>query len=64
MPLFKRLFDVAVYLESVFGKSTPAFQYIVTTTKAPPSFCTENEPHTRLILHGREDAGRLLKLTF
>lgn len=64
MPLFKRIFDVACYLESVFGKQPPSFQYIVTTTKAPPSYCAENEPHTRLILHGREGDGRLLKLTF
>jgi hypothetical protein len=64
MPLFKRIFDVACYLESCFGNSPPSFQYIVTTTKAPPSYCTENEPHTRLVLHGREDDGRLLRLTF
>jgi hypothetical protein len=64
MPLFKRIFDVACYLESCFENSPPSFQYIVTTTKAPPSYCTENEPHTRLVLHGRDDGGRLLKLTF
>ncbi|QDS93877.1 hypothetical protein FF011L_26530 [Roseimaritima multifibrata] len=64
MPLFKRIFDVACYLESCFGESPPSFQHIVTTTKAPPSYCTQDEPHTRLILHGREPEGRLLKLTF
>lgn len=64
MPLFKRIFDVACYLEGVFNNQPPSFQYIVTTTKAPPSYCPKNEPHTRLILHGREDDGRLLKLKF
>ena len=64
MPLFKRIFDVACYLESCFGNSPPSSQYIVTTTKAPLSYCTENEPHTLLVLHGREDDGRLLRLTF
>lgn len=64
MPLFKRIFDVACYLESCFGKSLPSFQYIVTTTKAPPSYCTETEPHTRLVLHGRDEEGRLLKCKF
>jgi len=64
MPLFKRIFDVACYLESCFSDALPSFQYIVTTTKAPPSYCTKNEPHTRLILHGRDNDGRLLRLTF
>jgi hypothetical protein len=64
MPLFKRIFDVGCYLESCFGEALPSFQYIVTTTKAPPSYCTDVEQHTRLILHGRDDNGRLLKLTF
>lgn len=64
MPLFKRIFDVACYLESCFSDALPSFQYIVTTTKAPPSYCTKNEPHTRLVLHGRDNDGRLLRLTF
>jgi len=64
MPLFKRIFDVACYLESCFQGTTPSFQYIVTTTKAPPSYCAEHEPHTRLVLHGRSDEGRLLRQTF
>lgn len=64
MPLFKRIFDVACYLESCFIEAQPSFQYIVTTTKAPPSYCTENEPHTRLVLHGRDDGGRLLNRKF
>lgn len=64
MPLFKRIFDVACYFERCFGEALPSFQYIVTTTKAPPSYCTENEPHTRLVLHGRDDGGRLFKFKF
>ena len=64
LPLFKRIFDVACYLESCFGNSLPSFQYIVTTTKAPPTYCTDVEQHTRMRLHGRDDNGRLLKLTF
>ncbi|MBL8872772.1 MAG: hypothetical protein JNK90_23535 [Planctomycetaceae bacterium] len=64
MPLFKRIFDVACYLESCFGNSLPSFQYIVTTTKAPPSYCNENEPHTCVVLHARDEEGRLLKMRF
>jgi len=64
MPLFKRIFDVACYLENCFGNSMPSFQYIVTTTKAPPSYCIEKEAHTRLVLHGRGNDGRLLKMKF
>jgi hypothetical protein len=64
MPLFKRIFDVACYLENCFGDAPPSFQYIVTTTKAPPSYCIDGERHTRLTLHGRDDEGRLLKRTF
>jgi ribosomal protein S7 len=64
MPLFKRIFDVACYLESCFGDALPSFQYIVTTTKAPPSYCIDGERHTRLILHGRDDDERLLRKTF
>ena len=64
MPLFKRIFDVACYLEGCFGNFLPSFQYIVTTTKAPPSYCIENEPHTHLVLHGRDDDGRLMRKTF
>jgi hypothetical protein len=64
MPLFKRIFDVACYLENCFGDAPPSFQYIVTTTKAPPSYCIDGERHTRLILHRRDDEGRLLKRTF
>ncbi len=64
MPLFKRIFDVACYLERCLGEALRSFQYIVTTTKAPPSNCTHCERHTCLILHGRDDEGRLLKRTF
>jgi hypothetical protein len=64
MPLFKRIFDVACYLESCFGISLPSFQYIITTTNVPPTYCLESESHTRLVLHGRDDDGRLLKVPY
>jgi hypothetical protein len=40
MPLFRRIFAVTCYLESCFGTSLPSLQYIVTTIKAPLSYCS------------------------
>jgi hypothetical protein len=51
-------------LNIIRTEALPSFQYIVTTTKAPPSYCIDGGRHTYLILHGRDDEGRLLKRTF
>lgn len=64
-PLFHRLFEVAVHLESLFLDREPSFQYIVTTTSAPPPVLAgEDGPYVRLTLDARTPEGRLLRRMF
>lgn len=57
LSIYGRLFDIAQDLERVGGK--PLFQYIVTTTTAPPTEFRER-PYLQLKLHGDPPAQRLL----
>lgn len=57
LSIYGRLFDIVQDLERVGGK--PLFQYIVTTTTAPPSEFRER-PYLQLKLHGDPPAERLL----
>jgi len=64
-PLFHRLFELAVHLESLFPTREPSFQYIVTTTSAPsPSLAGEDGPYVRLTLDARTSDGHLLRRVF
>jgi hypothetical protein len=64
-PLFHRLFEMAVHLESLFLDREPSFQYIVTTTSPPPAtLASEDGPYVRLTLDARIPQGRLLKRVF
>jgi len=55
--IYGRLFDIVQELELVGG--TPLFQYIITTTTAPPLGFRE-APYLRLKMHGDPPAQRLL----
>lgn len=57
LSIYRRLFDIAQELERAGGR--PLFQYIVTTTTAPPTEFRER-PYLRLKLHGDPPAQRLL----
>lgn len=57
LSIYGRLFDIVEELEHVGGK--PLFQYIVTTTTAPPAEYRE-PPYLRLKMHGDPPAQRLL----
>lgn len=57
LSIYGRLFDTVQELERVGGK--PLFQYIVTTTTAPPTEFRER-PYLQLKLHGDPPAQRLL----
>jgi hypothetical protein len=57
LSIYGRLFDIVQELERVGGK--PLFQYIVTTTTAPPTEFRER-PYLQLKLHGDPPAQRLL----
>jgi len=57
LSIYGRLFDIVQDLERVGGK--PLFQYIVTTTTAPPTEFRER-PYLQLKLHGDPPAQRLL----
>ena len=57
LSIYGRLFDIAEELERVGG--TPLFQYILTTTTAPPTEFRE-PPYLQLKVHGDPPAQRLL----
>ncbi|RWQ37768.1 MAG: chromosome segregation protein SMC [Mesorhizobium sp.] len=57
LSIYRRLFDIVQELERAGGR--PLFQYIVTTTTAPPTEFRER-PYLRLKLHGDPPAQRLL----
>lgn len=57
LSIYGRLFDIVQDLERVGGK--PLFQYIVTTTTAPPTEFRAH-PYLQLKLHGDPPAQRLL----
>ena len=57
LSIYGRLFDIVQELERIGGR--PLFQYIVTTTTAPPTEF-RNLPYLRLKLHGDPPAQRLL----
>ncbi|WP_439361597.1 chromosome segregation protein SMC [Bradyrhizobium sp. DASA03007] len=57
LSIYGRLFDIVQDLERVGGK--PLFQYIVTTTTAPPTEFRER-PYLQLKLHGDPPTQRLL----
>lgn len=57
LSIYGRLFDIVEELERVGG--TPLFQYIITTTTAPPAEFRE-PPHLQLKLHGDPPTQRLL----
>lgn len=57
LSIYGRLFDIVEELEHVGG--TPLFQYIVTTTTAPPAEYRE-PPYLQLKMHGDPPAQRLL----
>lgn len=57
LSIYGRLFDIAEELERVGG--TPLFQYIITTTTAPPAEFRE-PPYLRLKMYGDPPAQRLL----
>lgn len=61
--LYDKVFLVARELELVYGEHAPAFQYIITTTTAPPAELA-GEPHVRLILDARVVDGFLLRDRF
>ncbi|WP_380878859.1 chromosome segregation protein SMC [Sphingomonas sp. DBB INV C78] len=57
LSIYGRLFDIVEELERVGG--TPLFQYIVTTTTAPPAEYRES-PYLRFKVHGDPPVRRLL----
>jgi len=57
LSIYGRLFDIAEELERVGG--TPLFQYIITTTTAPPAEFRE-PPYLQLKMYGDPPAQRLL----
>ncbi|UVK48423.1 chromosome segregation protein SMC (plasmid) [Mesorhizobium sp. AR07] len=59
LSIYGRLFDIVQELEHIGGR--PLFQYIVTTTTAPPSEFRER-PYLQLKLHGDPPAQRLLRV--
>jgi len=65
-PLFRRLFEIVHELESQFvSPDQMSFQYIVTTTTAPPTdLADENGPYVRETLDAQSDDGRLLRRRF
>ncbi|QDU01934.1 hypothetical protein V6x_16170 [Gimesia chilikensis] len=65
-PLFQRLFEIVHELEAKFTNPDHiSFQYIVTTTSAPPqALADENGPYVRLTLDARSEEGKLLGITF
>lgn len=65
-PLFRRLFHVVHELESTFAdEDQVSFQYIVTTTTAPPKeLSNEDGPYVRETLDARTDDGLLLRKRF
>ena len=65
-PLFRRLFEIVHELESQFvATDQMSFQYIVTTTTAPPTdLADEKGPYVRETLDASSDDGRLLRRRF
>lgn len=65
-PLFRRLFNVVHDLEGTFpAEDQVSFQYIVTTTTAPPKELSNEEgPYVRETLDARTDDGLLLRKRF
>jgi hypothetical protein len=64
-PLFHQLFHVVRNLEMLFAGKEPSFQYIVTTTTAPPEeLGDEAGPFVRLTLDARNPADHLLGVCF
>jgi hypothetical protein len=61
--LYDRLFRLVAGLERTFGDRARSFQYIVTTTTAPPPDLAR-EPFVRLMLDAREEEGLLLRERF
>lgn len=57
--LYFRLFDLARLLEC--KGTTPAFQYVITTTTAPPSEF-QSDPWLRLTLRSSPPDGRLFRM--
>ncbi|MEI8703404.1 chromosome segregation protein SMC [Mesorhizobium sp. ISC15] len=57
LSIYGRLFDIAEELERIGG--TPLFQYIITTTTAPPAEFRER-PYLQLKMYGDPPAQRLL----
>ncbi len=63
-PLFRRLFEIVYELESEFeDPGNVSFQYIVTTTTAPPK-ALDKQPYVRETLDARSEGGLLLKVKF
>jgi len=58
-PIYHRLFEFAAMLEGL--SPAPLFQYIVTTTTAPPERF-KTDPRLRLVIRGAPAEERLLKL--
>ncbi len=64
-PLFRRLFFLIVELENITFENQPSFQYIISTTTAPPNeIVNDSRAFVRLTLDARNVEGRLLKTTF
>jgi hypothetical protein len=61
--LYERIFTLALELERVYQGRPVAFQYIVTTTTAPPAEAAQ-DPYVRLTLDARADDGVLLRTRF
>ena len=57
--LYARVFEWVRSLEALCGTGNVGFQYIITTTTAPPASC-DGSPYVRLTLDAREDDGLLL----
>jgi hypothetical protein len=61
--LYERIFTLALELERAYQGRPVAFQYIVTTTTAPPAEAAR-DPYVRLTLDARSDDGVLLRTRF
>jgi hypothetical protein len=61
--LYERIFTLALELERLYKGRPVAFQYIVTTTTAPPGEAAR-EPYVRLTLDARSEEGVLLRTRF
>lgn len=62
-PLYQRLFNVIAAMEEIFEDNEPSFQYIITTTTAPPKKFLK-KPYLSLLLDGRKPDGFLLGRQF